>query len=186
MTMSWTTYSSPLGVLTLVGSDRGLRNVFYPDLVPMLDPDTRDPGVFSATTEQFDRYFSGDSETIDVPLELEGTEFQRTVWSLVAEIPYGETTSYGQLASRLTDIAPGATASAATVAQVVAWAIAKTPTPIVVPCHRVIGADGTMKGYLGGIPRKQALLRFETAGGDPHALADRWAPIGKQQRLALK
>lgn len=185
MTESWTVYQSPLGPLTLVGSDAGLRHVFYPDLAPRLEPDRRDADAFFATTTQFDRYFAGDTKTIDAPLDLCGTDFQRATWTLLTTIPYGQTTTYRDLALRLAEVAPDMAPTTSALTRAVAWAIAKTPVPIVIPCHRVIGADGSMKGYLGGIPRKEALLRFEAADEHPPALADRWAPIGGQQRLAL-
>jgi O-6-methylguanine DNA methyltransferase len=99
------------------------------------------------------------------------------VWSALQGIAYGRTTTYGALA-REVGVRPD---SAAPEARVVAWAISRTPTPIVVPCHRVIGADGSLTGYGGGLRRKRALLEFEAGGGVPATLRDRW----NQEQLAL-
>lgn len=184
--MPWTTYNSPLGTLTLVGTSAGLRNVYFPGRGPSLESDDHDPDALAVAIDRLARYFAGDVSRIDVTLALEGTPFQRTVWGLVGQIPYGQTTTYGELASRLAPAAVTTTATAPTVAQAVARAIAQTPTPIVIPCHRVIGADGSMKGYLGGIARKEALLRFEAAGGDRRAFLDDGTSLGRQLSLALK
>ncbi|WP_320671970.1 methylated-DNA--[protein]-cysteine S-methyltransferase [Patulibacter defluvii] len=183
--MPWFTYDSPLGPLTLVGDDGGLGHLHYPRQRPPLDPADEDPAAFTATGAALDRWFAGATRTIDVPLALAGTPLQRRVWALVAAIPYGTTTTYGALAAALPELRRDDPTP--TPAQRVAWAIARTPTPILLPCHRVIGADGRLRGYLGGLDRKRALLRFEAAGGDPRALRDDGgrATNGVQQQLAL-
>jgi len=177
--MSWTIYESPVGPLTLVGSDDALRHVRFPGRGrgPALPEADRDAGAFTAVVEQLEQYFVGERRTFDLPLELEGTELQRQVWSALPRIGYGQTTSYGALAREL-GLEPGGSAPGA---QLVGWAVGRTPTPIVVPCHRVIGADGSLTGYGGGLRRKQALLDFEASGGVPRVLRERWA----QRQLAL-
>ena len=175
--MSWTTYESTLGPLTLIGGAGDLRRVCFPERVPSLAESDRDPGAFADATRQLDQYFAGERQTFDLPLRPEGTAFEQRVWSALQGIAYGRTTTYGALA-RQVGVSPD---SAAPEARVVAWAISRTPTPIVVPCHRVIGADGSLTGYGGGLRRKQALLEFEAAGGAPAILRDRWT----QEQLAL-
>jgi methylated-DNA-[protein]-cysteine S-methyltransferase len=175
--MSWTTYESPFGPLTLIGDAGGLRRVCFPGRAPRLDEADRHSEAFADAAEQLEQYFAGDRHSFDLPLGLDGTPFQRRVWRALQRLPYGQTTTYGALAREL-----GASAgTAAPEAQLVGWAIARTPTPIVVPCHRVIAADGSLTGYLGGLHRKQALLEFEAAGGVPTALRARWT----QRQLAL-
>jgi methylated-DNA-[protein]-cysteine S-methyltransferase len=175
--MSWTSYESPFGPLTLIGDAGGLRRLYFSGRAPSLVEADRDPGAFADATEQLDQYFAGSRQTFDLPLRLEGTAFEQRVWRTLQRLAYGRTTTYGGLARQL-----GASAgTVAPEARVVAWAISRTPTPIIVPCHRVIAADGSPTGYLGGLRRKQALLQFEAAGGVPAALHDRW----NQRQLAL-
>ncbi len=181
--MAWTTYPSPLGPLTLIGGTSGLRRVYFPGSAPSLAPGDRDPSPLAETVEQLDEYFAGERQAFGLELDLAGSSFRHRVWRALQQVPYGRTTTYGDLAREL-----GITISrslvagrrAVTGAQKVAWAIAATPTPIVVPCHRVIAADGSLTGYRGGLQRKQALLDFEAAGGAPDALRHRDA-----QQLAL-
>jgi O-6-methylguanine DNA methyltransferase len=110
-----------------------------------------------AAAEQLDQYFAGARRRFDLPLDLPGTPFQQRVWQALSEIPFGETLSYGQLAARIGK--PGA-------ARAVGLANNRNPISIIVPCHRVIGADGSLTGYGGGLDRKRWLLAHE-AGGDP-------------------
>ncbi len=175
--MTWTTYEGPFGPLTLIGDEGCLRRLYFPGRAPSLDEAARDPEPFRDAVEQLDQYFAGDRQNFELPLELAGTTLQQRVWGTLQQLPYGQTTSYGDLAREL-----GASAgTVAPEARIVAWAIARTPAPIVVPCHRVIAADGSLTGYLGGLQRKQALLEFEGAGGDPTTLQVRWS----QQQLTL-
>ncbi|UUY03008.1 methylated-DNA--[protein]-cysteine S-methyltransferase [Svornostia abyssi] len=97
----------------------------------------------------------GDLHAFTLPLDLQGTSFQQSVWAALRTIPYGETTTYGELAARL---------GGPHRVRAVAGAIARTPVPIVIPCHRVVGADGSLTGYLGGLQRKEALLSLEHTG----------------------
>lgn len=114
------------------------------------DPD--DP-VLQAAAMQLEAYAAGRSESFDVPLRMEGSEFQRAVWEALRDIPYGATTTYGALAARL-----GRSGRAA---RAVGAAVGANPVGIIVPCHRVIGADGSLTGFAGGLDRKIALLARE-------------------------
>lgn len=120
-------------------------------------------------TEQLDRYFAGELRAFDLEIDLRGRPFQRAVWGLLLEIPYGETTSYGDLAGLIAPSAYPDRLEPYMRARLVGAAVGRTPTPIVVPCHRVIGADGSLIGYGGGLQRKQALLDLERGGaaGEP-------------------
>ncbi|HET6865847.1 MAG TPA: methylated-DNA--[protein]-cysteine S-methyltransferase [Solirubrobacteraceae bacterium] len=150
--MPFTTYDSPLGQLTLVAdSDGTLRHLYFPGTAPDLDDADHDPGALAAAVQQLDQYFHGERTTFDLELETAGTPFQRSVWDLLRGIPYGQTTTYGELARAL-EAQPRAVGSA----------VGATPIPIIVPCHRVIGSDGSLTGYGGGLPRKRALLDLES------------------------
>ena len=160
----WNIYESPLGPLTLIASPTGLRSVLFPGRSPRLDATSRDP--LSVVTGQLDRYFAGDLEAFEIELDLRGGALEVIVWSLLLEIPYGQTTSYGELAGR---IDPGAYPEGLEPykrPRLVGAAVGRTPTPNVVPCHRVIGADGSLTGYGGGLQRKQALLNLERGAPD--------------------
>ena len=175
--MSWSRYESPLGPLTLIGDKRRLRGLYFPGRAPRLDEADDDPEAFTTVVKQLEQYFTGERQTFELPLKLEGTAFQQRVWHALQHLPYGQRTTYGELAREL-----GARASTeAPQARVVAWAISRTPAPIIVPCHRVVAADGSLSGYLGGLQRKHALLEFEAAGGQPCALLARI----NQRQLAL-
>jgi methylated-DNA-[protein]-cysteine S-methyltransferase len=113
---------------------------------------TRDDGALAALRTQLQEYFDGERTEFDLPLAPEGTSFQRKVWNALCEIPYGKTMSYGELARHIGQ--PGA-------ARAVGLANGSNPLPIVVPCHRVIGADGSLTGFGGGIGRKRWLLSHE-------------------------
>lgn len=163
--MRWSHYDSPLGRLTLVAGERGLRELHFPGRGPTVDPSGRDPELLREVCAQLEEYFAGERETFDVALDLAGTAFRRRVWQALREVPYGEITTYGRLARDLgvrDSVARGG--RVATAAQKVGWAIGATPVPIVVPCHRVVAGDGSLTGYRGGLRRKRALLDFEAAG----------------------
>jgi methylated-DNA-[protein]-cysteine S-methyltransferase len=168
----WTSYESPLGPLTLVGDDAGLRAMYFADRGGPRDESLRDPGAFTEATTQLGEYFAGDRQRFELALALEGTPFQQRVWAALAEIPYGRTRSYGELAA---DIGRPDRVRA------VGAAVGRTPVPIVVPCHRVIGADGSLTGYGGGLHRKQALLELESRVRGGAAPAPVWA--GRQLSL---
>jgi methylated-DNA-[protein]-cysteine S-methyltransferase len=111
-----------------------------------------DPGAFGAAVDQLEAYFAGELMDFDVELDLRGTEFQRRVWKALLTIPFGETRSYGEIAEQIG--APGA-------ARAVGLANGHNPIAIVVPCHRVIGANGSLTGFGGGLDRKRTLLELE-------------------------
>jgi methylated-DNA-[protein]-cysteine S-methyltransferase len=163
------TYPSPIGPLTITGYEAGVRHLYFPGRAPVESDPVMNSTALDVVAEQLDEYFAGDRSAFELRLAPEGTAFQRRVWELLREIPYGETTTYGQLARQLS-----AERGKWTEPQAVAGAVARTPIPIIIPCHRVIGADGSLRGYVGGLQRKQKLLDLEAADGDPHALADAW------------
>jgi methylated-DNA-[protein]-cysteine S-methyltransferase len=149
---------SPVGSLFIAADDDGLRVIEFPS---SRHPVMRDPAwrrgthpLIEATRAQLEEYFRGSRRTFDLPLAPRGTEFQRRVWRELEKIPYGQTRSYAHIA-----IALGA--SSAT--RAIGAANGRNPLPIVVPCHRVIGADGSLTGFGGGLPTKQFLLRLEGA-----------------------
>ena len=151
------TIESPVGPLTLIATERGLRGLHFageqPDRVewPDADEDVGDP-VIAAVETQLGEYFAGERTQFDIPLDLVGTPFQVTAWTALADIPYGETVSYGEQARRI---------GKAGAARAVGAANGRNPVAIVLPCHRVIGADGSLTGFGGGIDTKRALLDLE-------------------------
>jgi methylated-DNA-[protein]-cysteine S-methyltransferase len=153
-----TTHRTPVGVLTLVASDRGLRTVLWPKITPQqarINPrPRRDPDhpILREAVDQLDEYFAGSRTSFDLPLDLEGTRFQLAAWRSLADIPFGATTTYGQQAAAL---------GIPTAARAVGAANGANPVCIVLPCHRVIGADGSLTGFGGGLPAKQWLLDHE-------------------------
>ncbi len=148
-----TTVDSPIGALLLVGSDDALEGLFMEPHHAVADA-TEDAAAFRATVTQLAAWFAGERRDFDVPLAPRGTPFQRGVWSALREIPYGTTAGYGELAARLGN--PGAS-------RAVGLANGRNPISIVVPCHRVIGANGSLTGYGGGLERKRWLLAHEAA-----------------------
>jgi methylated-DNA-[protein]-cysteine S-methyltransferase len=162
--MKWSAYESPFGLLTLIGAEAGLREVHFPGRAPALDRLERDDQPFGDVLSQLEEYFAGEREAFDVALDVSGTEFQWRVWRALQQLPFGSVTTYWALAGEL-GVRDSATAAAGgrtvTAPQKVGSAIGATPTPIVIPCHRVVGADGSLTGYRGGLQRKRALLDFE-------------------------
>ncbi|ROQ60046.1 methylated-DNA-[protein]-cysteine S-methyltransferase [Streptomyces sp. 840.1] len=155
-----TVIDSPYGLLTLVATDGVLAGLYMTaqrHRPPEETFGTPDPGPFAETIRQLDAYFAGERREFDLPLNLYGTPFQRSVWAELQRIPYGETRSYGELAENLGK--PGAS-------RAVGLANGKNPVGIIVPCHRVIGASGSLTGYGGGLDRKQRLLAFENGTQD--------------------
>ena len=155
MTTTTTTMASPVGTLTLTAEDGKLTRLHMDGQrhAPDSSPDwQRDDDGLAVVVEQLEAYFAGSRQSFDVPLALAGTDFQRRVWEGLLEIPYGETMSYGELARRVGR--PGAS-------RAVGLANGRNPVAIIVPCHRVIGANGTMTGYGGGLDRKVWLLDHE-------------------------
>jgi methylated-DNA-[protein]-cysteine S-methyltransferase len=142
---------TPIGTLGLVASERGLTSVRWSangladDRSPLLDD----------AAAQLDAYFAGELTSFELPLDLEGTEFQRRCWLALATIPYGRTVSYGEQARRL-GLRPDR-------ARAVGAANGQNPVPVILPCHRVIGADGSLTGFGGGLHLKRFLLEHEGA-----------------------
>lgn len=158
MTATHTVIDSPLGALTLVATDGVLRGVYYPG--HWTRPDETAWGAesttgFDAAERQLGEYLTGARQSFDLPTALTGDGFQRRVWDLLAEIPYGETTTYGELARRL--------GGGPELARAVGRAVGHNPLSIVIPCHRVVGHDGALTGYAGGLERKRFLLDLEDA-----------------------
>jgi methylated-DNA-[protein]-cysteine S-methyltransferase len=155
--MSWTVIDSPVGELRLVEHDGALTQIeFHPfrdhDGHPRGSRDDDQP-LLVETARQLRAYFDRDLKEFDLPLAPRGSAFQQRVWEQLRAIGYGETASYGEVARRL-----GMTNAAS---RAVGLANGRNPIPIVIPCHRVIGANGTLTGYAGGLPRKQLLLELE-------------------------
>jgi len=153
----WTVMSSPVGDLRIVERDGAITAI---EFSPFRDHDGRprgdrddDNAVLAEAVRQLRAYFDRDLKEFSLPLAPVGSDFQKAVWGQLLEISYGDTASYGQIAHRL-----GKSNAAS---RAVGLANGSNPIPIVIPCHRVIGADGTLTGYAGGIERKQALLEIE-------------------------
>ena len=152
--------ASPIGELLLTGSDEALTGLYMlgapggrpPGMPPGM---SREPGAFSNVTAQLHGYFAGERRDFDVPLSPDGSPFQLAVWSALTRIPYGTTTSYGAIARQL-----GKSLAAS---RAVGAANGQNPIAVIIPCHRVIGADGGLTGYGGGLDRKELLLRLEGA-----------------------
>jgi methylated-DNA-[protein]-cysteine S-methyltransferase len=152
-----TTVGSPVGPLTLTAVDgvlTGLHMHRQRHAPKSSDGWVPDDAAFKDVVAQLDAYFAGELLEFDVALDLEGTDFQRRVWAGLCDIPYGETISYGELAGRVGN--PKAS-------RAVGLANGRNPVAIIVPCHRVIGADGSLTGYGGGLDRKVWLLDHERA-----------------------
>ncbi|MEW2274560.1 methylated-DNA--[protein]-cysteine S-methyltransferase [Streptomyces griseofuscus] len=148
---------SPYGPLTLVAADGALCGLYMTaqrHRPPEEDFGPRDDSLacFDAAREQLEAYYAGELREFSLQLNLRGTPFQRTVWDQLVRIPYGETRTYGQLADALGK--PGAS-------RAVGLANGRNPIGIIVPCHRVVGSDGSLTGYGGGLDRKRRLLDFE-------------------------
>ena len=153
-----TVTESPLGPLTLVAHDGVLAGVHFDARTrrpARPAPGARDDAGFGDAIRQLDEYFRGERTQFELHVAPRGDAFQQKVWALLQRIPYGETRSYGQLAAELGDPA---------LARDVGVANARNPIAVIVPCHRVIGADGRLVGYAGGLERKQFLLDLEQLG----------------------
>jgi len=155
MTTCYTQIESPLGSLLLAADDAGLRQILFVNGRHPAQPESswkEDRAPLKETTRQLQAYFAGELTNFDLQLAPEGTPFQLAVWHRLCDIPYGETISYGQLASRIGN--PKAS-------RAVGLANGSNPIPIVIPCHRVIGSNGKLTGYGGGLPIKEKLLALE-------------------------
>lgn len=150
---------SPVGELTLVADERGLAAILWendrPDRVRLgVLSEKPDHPVLVETERQLGEYFSGDRRSFDVPLSFAGTDFQKRVWAALLAIPFGETRSYGEIADQLGN--PGAS-------RAVGAANGRNPISIIAPCHRVVGSNGKLTGFAGGLEAKAFLLDLEAA-----------------------
>ncbi len=153
--MIYTTIDSPIGELLLTGEEDVLYGLSMQDGLrprPVGSTWARDDDAFEDVREQLRAYFAGERDQFDLKLRLDGTTFQRTVWHALTEIPYGETISYGELARRI---------GRPDRARAVGTANGQNPIAVIVPCHRVIGANGKLVGYGGGLDNKRRLLELE-------------------------
>jgi methylated-DNA-[protein]-cysteine S-methyltransferase len=150
ITIARTEFASPIGRVIIEAGENGIRSLFFSD--EALPSDMPEHPLLKACKVQLGDYFSGKLTEFDLTFEMIGTDFQQQVWQELCRIPYGKTISYGDLARRIGN--PKAV-------RAVGLANGKNPLWLVVPCHRVIGSDGSMTGYGGGIKRKRWLLEFE-------------------------
>lgn len=155
---STTQLDSPVGRLRLVATDQGLSRLLFDE---QADADAHPDGdstraddhpVLAAATTQLEEYFAGHRQEFDIPLDLTGTEFQRAAWSALASVPYGETRSYRQQAEAI---------GRPKAVRAIGAANGRNPIPIVLPCHRIVGSDGSLTGYGGGLSIKEYLLNHE-------------------------
>ncbi len=156
MRVYYTWYESPIGPLLLAGTDSKLKLVSFAagKHARRVDADwIEDGSPFAEVIEQLKRYFAGELQNFDLPLLLEGTAFQKKVWTALKNIPYGETVSYKTLAERV---------GSPRAVRAVGAANGANPIPIILPCHRVIGNDGSLTGFGGGLPLKRKLLALES------------------------
>ena len=156
-----TTFQSPLGRMTIAATDKGLAGLWFdgqrhlpPELCDQtVWPAEPDHPVLQQTSQQLTEYFAGQRSSFDLPLDLShGTPFQQSVWQALLDIPQGDTASYGDISQRI-----GKPAAV----RAVGSAVGRNPVSVIVPCHRVIGANGALTGYAGGLDKKTALLRLE-------------------------
>ena len=155
MSTTHTTIASPLGELILVAEDGTLSGVDFAGHWTRPDPATfgeRSEHRLEQVEEQLAEYFAGERTSFELPTSVTGNAFQRQVWDLIDRIPYGQTTTYGELASELGN---------PTLARTVGQAVGHNPLSVIVPCHRVVGKDGKLTGYAGGLQRKRFLLDLE-------------------------
>jgi methylated-DNA-[protein]-cysteine S-methyltransferase len=169
----WDVCETPLGPLTLEASAEGLAGISFPGRGGPRRWDRRDPTALEPAAAALEAYFAGERRAFeDLSLDLSGSRFDLAVWTALRAIPYGETTTYGEVARAV---------GRPDIVRAVGAATGRTPVPIVVPCHRVIGADGSLTGYGGGLQRKQALLDLERCVATGRAPDPAWA----HRQLAL-
>jgi methylated-DNA-[protein]-cysteine S-methyltransferase len=155
MATTHTIIETPIGELTLVAEDGTLSGIYFPGHWTRPDPATfgeRSDSGFEEMERQLAEYLTGERTSFDLPTAAAGDEFQQRVWELIDRIPYGQTTTYGEIAREL---------GSPTLARRVGGAVARNPLSVVVPCHRVVGKDGALTGYAGGLRRKELLLTLE-------------------------
>ena len=151
-----TTVATPLGKLLLVRTAKGLAGAWFEGQKHHPEPLTAasrpDDDLLRRAADQIHAYFAGERDRFDLPLDLHGTAFQRSVWNQLLAIPASGTTSYGAIAKAL---------GSASAVRAVGGAVGRNPVSVIVPCHRVVGTDGSLTGYAGGVDRKRALLALE-------------------------
>ncbi len=177
LTMHTTTHDTAIGTLTLAADDAGLRHIIFPHGSRTFDaPDhwQTDSAPFDKVRQQLDEYFAGSRQEFSVTLSPAGTPFQLAVWGMLINIYYASTCSYGDIAKRIGK--PGAS-------RAVGAANGANPIPIIIPCHRVIGASGKLTGFGGGLPTKQWLLMHERGEGQLFGV-EPTTPEYDQQTLA--
>jgi methylated-DNA-[protein]-cysteine S-methyltransferase len=152
-------YDSPYGRLTLVGDERGLQAVLWADDPVPAGAEERAEPMLAETARQLDEYFAGNRQRFELPLALSGTPFQLAAWRALADVPYGSTVSYAEQARRV---------GVPRAVRAIGAANARNPLPIVLPCHRLIGSNGSLVGYGGGLELKRRLLEHEQ-GARPNA-----------------
>lgn len=151
--MELTRYTSPIGELELIGEDGFVHAILMPvNHVADRSKYTSSKKNFKPLIEQLDAYFAAELKEFDLPLKPKGTEFEHTVWAALQEIPYAETVSYGDIAKRIDH---------PTASRAVGAANGKNPIPIIIPCHRVIGSNGKLTGFSGGLENKRWLIAHE-------------------------
>jgi len=157
MTLQYKTIPSPVGALTLVASDAGLTAILWENDRPgrvklgALE-EAPDHAVLIETERQLAGYFAGERDTFDLPLDFRGTDFQKSVWAALLTIPFGETRSYGEIARQI---------GRPSAVRAVGAANGRNPISIIAPCHRVIGTNGALTGFAGGLAAKETLLGIE-------------------------
>jgi O-6-methylguanine DNA methyltransferase len=158
-------YASPLGGITLASDGRHLTGLWFDGqkyfgstLEKAHEP--KDLPVFSQAAEWLDLYFSGKDPMFTPPLSLNGTPFQKSVWEILLSIPYGKTMTYKEIARKIAQKQGLSSMSA----QAVGGAVGHNPISLIIPCHRVVGSDGSLTGYAGGTEKKEKLLMMETSG----------------------
>lgn len=151
-------YDSPIGAILLSADDIGLTGLWFEEqkYVAITNTETEHQTITRAK-QWLDRYFSGQEPNFEPPLHLTGTDFQREVWEILRTIPYGRSTTYGAIAKEIAERRGLPRMSA----QAVGGAVGRNKVGIIVPCHRVLGADGSLTGYAGGLEKKTKLLQLE-------------------------
>ncbi len=160
--MHYCTYQSPIGSILLATNGQSVCGLWFADSAhcpaeALSAPDEGDLPLCKAAKDALSRYFAGEATECPITLDPRGTPFQLAVWKILAAIPYGQTVTYGDIARQMAAITGKSNMSA----QAIGGAVGRNPISILIPCHRVIGSDGSLTGYAGGIERKRYLLKLE-------------------------